>query len=409
MISPASDRGLSLLPLTEYATAERIALSDQERDVLLDRGLGMDVRPTRGAPGCYDLTPSLVGTIVAGGKLLAISPRFGIRNTLFLLSYALDPRVWKDFEVPVGTDGFLTEAIAAVFAMHLRRAFARGVLPGYEPVEESATTVRGRIRLSDQMRRHFGRSYPVEIAFDEFTDDTLANRILKAALSRIARVPLRVPTTRRALGQFETVLENVALVDFGGAIPDVPLTRLNASYGGALGLARLILRSIGLEHRSGRRSSFAFLIDMATVFEDFLVVALREALPRYLGDLVQGATARPLWLDAEGRIPLKPDVSLWQRGRCRFVADAKYKAADGVGANTARPADLYQLLAYTVGADVPDGALVYAAGKGARHTVTQAGKTLEVLTLDLQAQPSGVLSQVGDLAANIAARMPPPG
>jgi len=61
------------------------------------------------------------------------------------------------------------------------------------------------------------------------------------------------------------------------------------------------------------------------VFEDFVVVALRDALRVSDRVLVQGASGRRLFSDIAERVSLKPDISFWAGERCRFVGDVKYK------------------------------------------------------------------------------------
>ena len=59
------------------------------------------------------------------------------------------------------------------------------LLHGYREEEDALQTVRGRIRLDDQMRRRPGFLLPVEVRYDEFTDDILENRLVKAAVVRL--------------------------------------------------------------------------------------------------------------------------------------------------------------------------------------------------------------------------------
>ena len=81
--------------------------------------------------------------------------------------------------------------------------------------------------------------------------------------------------------------------------------------------------------------------DMNTVFENFVVAALREELGVGHDVLQQGATLPRLYLDEEQTTRLEPDLSLWDGDRCVFVGDLKYQTADG----TISPDNLYQLLA----------------------------------------------------------------
>lgn len=269
-------------------------------------------------------------------------------------------------------------------------------------MEESAlSTVRGRVRFDDQIRDRFGVMPPVDVRYDEFTDDIELNRMIKAAIGRIGRIAIRSHDSRRALRSFDGILARVASIEYGrNAIPDPSFNRLNEHYKAAVRLAQLILKSTSFDVRRGRVSSSSFLIDMNRVFEDFVVFAIRDALALDEGQFPQGGSGKRLKLDELGRIPLKPDISWWVDRRCLFVGDVKYKRTR----NERVPnADLYQLLAYTTATGLPGGLLVYAAGEDepVNHMVRHAGKALEIVTLDLAGDPSDVLAQVDDLAKKI--------
>ena len=144
-----------------------------------------------------------------------------------------------DFEEHVS----LPDALALALGAAARRAFSRGLIHGYVTEEEALYTVRGRIRFAEQMRRRFGVPLPVEVRYEEFTDDILANRLVKAAVVRLGRMPLRSHRARRGLGWVAGMLENVSVVEFqSSSVPDVPIDRLNEHYADVVALSRLILR-----------------------------------------------------------------------------------------------------------------------------------------------------------------------
>ena len=114
----------------------------------------------------------------------------------------------------------------------------------------------------------------------------------------------------------------------------------------------------------------------------------------------QNADGRRVRLDEAERVVLKPDISWWQGRRCCFVGDVKYKKTNAAGI---KHADLYQLLAYTVATDLPNGLLIYAAGEDEprTHEVKFAGKTLQVVALNLAGGPDEVLEQIQNVAVAI--------
>ena len=67
-----------------------------------------------------------------------------------------------------------------------------------------------------------------------------------------------------------------------------------------------------------------FLLDMPRLFEDFVTVALREALVSAYGGRVDNQDRNHF--DAAGPVRLRPDIVWKIRGSAVAVIDAKYKA-----------------------------------------------------------------------------------
>ena len=245
----------------------------------------------------------------------------------------------------------------------------------------------------------FGIAPPIEVRYDEFTEDIDPNRLIKAAIRRLRRMRLRSPSMRNLLREFDGALASVSAVEYHRAkLPAITWTPLNAHYRPAIELAKLILQSCSLELRHGQVRSTSFLVDMNQVFEDFVVTALRETLGVTRHTLRQGVS---LHLDKAREIDVRPDLSWWEAGQYLFVGDVKYKRLQASGI---KHADLYQLLSYTIAADLPRGLLIYAAEKRERgvHEIVHVGKELTITTLDLEGAPDDILGQVGQLAERIS-------
>ena len=286
-----------------------------------------------------------------------------------------------------------------------RKAFARGLLHGYRTEEEALYTVRGRIRFDDQLRRRFGVPLPVEVRYDEFTADVLANQLVKAAAYRLGRARLRSTQARRNLGWLASMLEEVSQVEFRStAVPAVQFDRLNEHYRGVVELSRLILRHGAFESIRGAVRASGFLMDMNVVFQEFVAQALRDKLKEvgFSATLFGEKSIRSL--DTGGRIHLRPDLTWWEGSSCVFVGDAKYKRI----VNDRVPnADLYQLLAYATAQNLPGGLLVYAEDEtvpGSRdYSVRHANKRLEVAALDLTGTLEETLERIKSLAQKVVA------
>jgi 5-methylcytosine-specific restriction enzyme subunit McrC len=396
------------LILHEYRSAEAVALTvSQIRALQRLRPAPLQIMPHPDDPALYDLTPgSLVGLIAIGELEIEIRPKLPINRLLFLLSYSMDPENWRALHAEFAQRDSLFEAIIPGFVYQVRQALRRGLLQGYRAEEDALFTVRGRIRVSEQIRSRYGLAPPIELRFDEFTEDIVENQLIKAAIHRLWKLRIRSPRIRQVLREFDLALQNVSLVEFPArSIPEVRFTRLNQRYRPAILLSRLILQATSFDLGTGAVSASEFLVDMNSVFEHFVVVALGESLRhRGLAIAVQDDRLR---LDMDNRIRLVPDISVWHERRCIFVGDVKYKRTEwNRGANP----DLYQLLAYTVAADLPGGVLIYARGEdeARTHTVRHIGQQLTVESLDLESSPEQLLQQIERITGSVAvsARQP---
>jgi 5-methylcytosine-specific restriction enzyme subunit McrC len=397
------DPSSSTIVLEEFKDSEPIGLTPDERDALRSLVPEMSIRAEAGHEDLFVLNPrGTVGAVQVGEKRFELRPKIKISRFAFVLAYSMDPEHWHQNGFNFEEDDDLFEAVIPGFVLQLERALRGGPLYGYRPEEDALPTVRGRIRFDEQLRARFGISPPIECRFDEFTDDVEINRILKAAIERLARIRIRRPESRRRLRALLPAFATVASVTYDPRnVPEIHWTRLTERFRPVTEFARLILRSRSLEFRGGRVAGAAFLLDLSEVFENFVVVALREALELPERQFPQQARGRPLYLDEERDLKLKPDLSWWDDTRCLFVGDAKYKrtpAETGV-----KHPDIYQLLAYTTATRLSHGMLIYAAGEEDQRTysIPFAGKHLQVRTLDLDQPPDKVLAEIEVVAARV--------
>ena len=387
------------ISLQEYRQSGPMRLSAVELRTFRNSDLSINIAPTGDAEGEYRLTAgSTVGAVEIGDLSLLIEPKIGIPQLLSMACYAISKFKPQPELFDFPRECALPDVLALALASAARRAFSRGLLHGYRVEEESLYTVRGRIMVAEQLRRRFNIPLPVEVRYDEFTNDILANRIVRAAVYRLGRMRLRSQDARRQLGRIAGMLENVSPVEFRPkAVPEIDFDRLNEHYRGVVSLSRLILQHGAFESNRGEVRASGFLMDMNVVFQEFVTVALREALG-VSADAFRERTIDSL--DKGGRVGLKPDLVWRDGGRDVFVGDAKYKK---ITAASVPNADLYQLLAYTTALDLPVGLLIYAKGESdeGAYEVRNAGKRLEVAALDLSGMLEDVLERVEVLGAKI--------
>jgi 5-methylcytosine-specific restriction enzyme subunit McrC len=341
---------------------------------------------------------SRIGVAIGNGWELRVRPRLAVPQLFFLLAYAADPKGWRDESAEFAFEPDLLDAVASGFSWHALRALEQGLLRGYVHIDERLTTIRGRIRFGDQIARSASLPLPVEVSYDNYTEDILENQILKTAAVALLRLP-RVPAlARKRLLKLRGLLDTVSLVERPREATMPPVTRLNERYDASLRLAELILHASSIDASKGPLAAAAFVFDMNKVFEDFVTIALREAM------LPFGGVVREQWsgsLDYQRQLGIRPDITWWTGATCLAVADAKYKALELKGMPNA---DAYQMLAYCTALGLGRGFLVYAKDSSQQprsHAVLNSSCVIEVRTLDVEAEPKDLLKQVGLLADEI--------
>jgi 5-methylcytosine-specific restriction enzyme subunit McrC len=350
------------------------------------------------APSTWRLTTdSRIGIVVGhDGWEVRVVPRLAIPKLMFLLSYASNPRGWKRDVVSVGEENDLFAAVAAGFAHHALFALEPGPLRGYATQDETSRILRGRLRVADQVARRPGLPAPVEITFDDYTVDVLENQLLAAAASILLRMPRLPDRVRAQLMRVRYVLEDVG----PPRTADAPqATRLNRRYTAATWLASLVLRGSSITTAAGAGRSVSFVFDMNQVFEDFLTVALTDALREH-GGIVR-SQFDGYHLDHERRLRLRPDITWWVGGRPAAVIDAKYKRLEDVRFPNA---DAYQMLAYCLRFGLSSGMLVYAKDnlEADRLHSLPADVGIRVRAVDVEREPSEVLEQIHHVAREVA-------
>ena len=341
--------------------------------------------------------------------VVRIRPKLPARRVLFLLHHARHDSAFRRVRSRLVADAPVTDLLGWLFLGAAADATRGGLLHGYKPVEEDLNVLRGRPDFAAQLRRRPGRWSPVAVRHAVFTPDVPENRALLAAVEALLRVATADASLRAALRCCRRCFEGVAATRPTPADVDaIPRHRLNAHYAEALGLAARVLAAGGVRPGVGGARFRCFLLDLAAVFEAFLVDRLRAALGEDASGFPDGGRVlreRRLPLDDHRESFLAPDLSRWSpagaggRRRCTLIGDVKYRAAE-----KAAPfdADLKQALAYAVAAGLPEAWLVYATPNRSRglavRTQVIRGRRVHRVGVDLDREPADLLAEVDALA-----------
>lgn len=313
-----------------------------------------------------------VGSVRVEGLSVRVLPAasLGLTQLFFLLDHAAD-NPFLPSAVQARDDDELWISVAESMAQLAHRALSGGLLRGYRRVDEALTTVRGRIRLGDQIRRHPGMTIPLEVTYSEFTPDIAENRILRTAAHRLQFVTDLPDATRRRLAMVDARLADATLIGQGAPVPTWTPNRLNARFHDALTLADRIVRRISVEVEDGHAASAAFVTEMPALFERFVEAELTSALDGHGGRLLQNPVVN-LDSGAEaGNAPSGRHSAPAENGDHISVRTGLVYEVDGDPVTTfvptyptdrrARAAEHYRLLAACTALGVERAYLIYPA------------------------------------------------
>ena len=281
----------------------------------------------------------------------------------------------------------LLELLIGLFANRSLDAVRRGLPRRYVGREEDLQLLRGRLHVVRQITTLAARPDVLACRYDELSEDTPLNRVLKAAVVRLARVT-RSAANARLLAELAARLESVG--DSSAPLEEpVRLDRTNTAYHDLHQLARLFLSGDWQSTASGQSLGFSLLFPMPELFEKFIGRCLRRALAPWPVRL-QSRGHSPLQDDEGALFELRPDAVI-DTPSGPVVLDTKWKklASNGDRKLGVSEDDIYQMLAYAQAYEAKRLVLLYpwleGVGKGVnRHwRVVGAERHLDIAAVDV--------------------------
>lgn len=128
--------------------------------------------------------------------------RIPIENIYYLLCYA-----WNKFEardqVPVSVQDAtcVLDLLSKILIQATRQLLKRGITQNYTEINDEVAGIKGKLLISESLKQHSFLRNKTACLFDEFSPDTLPNRIVYATLFKLLHTPSLQPSHHRALVQ----------------------------------------------------------------------------------------------------------------------------------------------------------------------------------------------------------------
>lgn len=288
--------------------------------------------------------------------------RYVNSHVLWWMSYTDKIRLPKTFASYETEDSDLFEILIYLFAYYTENLVCDFSFNDYEQEEDDLSLVRGRIKMNDYIS-NIGRGewHKIPCEFSDFQHDNLLNQII-LFVTKILSDKSKNPKSKQLLEEIIGHLNGVSDVHVTSVDCErVSLNPMYEEYSIVLDYCRMFLDSIVTGRADDSVSVFAFLVDMNSLYEDFLGGFMND----HKGELnlkhkVEKGTRDNLGihsLTSAKAFNVKLDYLLsFNRDEDSVrIADAKYKQiyskeiegnskTKGFGINSS---DIYQMIAYS--------------------------------------------------------------
>ena len=350
----------------------------------------------------------VIGVIAAEACALEILPKIDIpgetgaqatgsirRRLVHMLAVALDVNI--DAGQVTALDWqreTLLEILIRLFSEKLVDAVRQGMPRRYVGHDEDLPALRGRLDVTRQFTTLAVAPTRLACHYDVLSADVALNRIMKAAVTRLARIA-RTADNQRRLRELAFAYADIADVAVSALRWDkVTLDRTNARWQELLSLARLLLGARFQTTSAGGSNGFSLLFEMNTLFEEYVARMLKRALSNTdLRVVSQGGRLYCLeTLEQRGLFQTRPDILIKRGEVVEQIIDTKWKRITDIKDGVAQ-ADVYQMMSYGQLYQCDRLLLLYPhhaeigrdEGMQELHRVSQSPRHLGFATLDVAA------------------------
>ena len=338
-----------------------------------------------------------------------------IQNIYYMLAYAFSVLNESSYK-SVAAEEFelVADLFAAILAKGISNQIKRGLGKGYVSETDLLGAPRGKIDISDSIKKRTYLKKKLVCEYDEYTENVYINQILKATsllLQRCADVEAKQKQSlRKVMLYFENVDE---LRPRNIEWSKIKYHRNNATYKMLINICYLVISGMLLSEQEGVRKLSQFIDDqrMHSLYEKFLLHYYRKHFPTF-----KVSAAQIEWDLDDGIIDylpiMKSDITLECDDKI-LIIDAKYyshtmQKNNLYNTKTIHSGNLYQIFTYVKNKAATSnknvsGVLLYAKTDEEitpNNDYTMSGNRVSVKTLDLDSDFSMIEKQLKTLVCS---------
>lgn len=258
----------------------------------------------------------------------------------------------------------LYEIFIHMYIQQVSELTRRGLKSSYIRVEDNLNFYKGKLLVSEHLKRNMVHQERFYVAYDEFHLNRPENRLIKAALLKLQKITVsseNMKLIRQLLLYFELVESSV---NFEKDFSQVVIDRNTKDYEDIMVWTKVFLTDKSFSVFSGNARAKALLFPMEKVYESFVAQNVVIIFEEYGWNVSWQDRGCYLFEEENRKIfALRPDLVLTRPDGHQIIMDMKWKRLNrnqevnyGIS-----QADMYQMFAYAKRYAVSDIWLLYPA------------------------------------------------
>lgn len=283
---------------------------------------------------------------------IRISPRFGVGIFNYLISFAYGIYFPKGFSNSSSINSDYLWLITLMWKATLEKALTKSQIPKeYQKQSKNLETYKGQLNVAKHLHHNLFDKSKFYCDYRKLTMNTLINQTIRYTYKLLEKKGYA--NLLKDISEYEQMLQSFGVENQKPTlqmIKNISYSKLNISYKKVMELSGLIIKNESKSsNKSFKNDSFSYFLDIAEVWENYLLKLLEKNLLEYT--IYSPNEKGGVSLFTDGSREIRPDIIIEKDNRVVAVLDAKYKHYNKIGKyagidKSVSRDDLYQMATY---------------------------------------------------------------
>ncbi|WP_198306371.1 McrC family protein [Arcobacter vandammei] len=283
---------------------------------------------------------------------IRISPRFGVGIFNYLISFAYGIYLPKGFSSSSINNSDSLWLITLMWKATFEKALTKSQIPKeYQKQSKNLETYKGQLNVAKHLHHNLFDKSKFYCDYRKLTMNTLINQTIRYTYKLLEKKGYA--NLLKDISEYEQMLQSFGVENQKPTlqmIKNISYSKLNISYKKVMELSGLIIKNESKSsNKSFKNDSFSYFLDIAEVWENYLLKLLEKNLLEYT--IYSPNEKGGVSLFTDGSREIRPDIIIEKDNRVVAVLDAKYKHYNKIGKyagidKSVSRDDLYQMATY---------------------------------------------------------------